>query len=120
MKCYRHNDRDAVGSCKACHKGLCPDCATDLGHGLACKGMHEELVGTYHMIIERNAKIYAAAPRNSWIAPVFYAFMGFIFAGFGYTQQGVSSLAFILGVGFVAFAAILFIRSRQMFGSACE
>lgn len=42
MKCYYHNDRDAVGQCKSCGKGLCTQCQVDLGKGLACKERCEE------------------------------------------------------------------------------
>ena len=35
MKCFHHPDRDAVGSCKTCGQGFCPECAVELGHGLA-------------------------------------------------------------------------------------
>jgi hypothetical protein len=42
MKCFYHNDKDAVGICKSCEKGLCIDCAVDLGKGLACKNHCEE------------------------------------------------------------------------------
>lgn len=41
MKCFNHNEIDASGQCKHCYKGLCKKCVTDLGHGLACKGVHE-------------------------------------------------------------------------------
>ncbi len=117
MHCYNHHDREAVGTCKACHKGLCPDCANDLGHGLACKGKHESLVETYNMIIDRNAKVYGAAPKNMYLAPLFYLFMGLVFAWFGYTsKQGLSSLTFILGVGFVIFGVTVFIKNKQIFG----
>ena len=36
MNCYRHPSRPAVGSCKACSKGLCLECAHDTKSGLAC------------------------------------------------------------------------------------
>ena len=36
MNCYRHPSRPAVGSCKACSKGLCLECAHDTKNGLAC------------------------------------------------------------------------------------
>ena len=121
MRCYRHHEREAVGTCKACGKGLCEDCTSDLGHGLACKGEHEELVKTYNMIIERNAALYTAAPKNIWIAPAFYAFMGALFAWFGYTsREGMASLTFILGAGFIVFALVLFVRNRQAFTTSCE
>lgn len=36
MNCYRHPSRPAIGSCKACSKGLCLECAHDTKNGLAC------------------------------------------------------------------------------------
>ena len=44
MNCFNHPDVPAVGICKACQKGLCMECAVDLGHGIACKS-HQEEVG---------------------------------------------------------------------------
>ena len=36
MNCYRHPSRPAIGNCKACHKGVCHECAYDTNGGLAC------------------------------------------------------------------------------------
>ena len=36
MKCFLHNQCDAVGICQNCGKGLCTECVIDLGSGLAC------------------------------------------------------------------------------------
>ena len=43
MNCFNHPDVPAVGICKACQKGLCKECAFDLGHGIACKNHREEV-----------------------------------------------------------------------------
>lgn len=42
MKCFYHQDRDAVGVCKSCERGVCSECAVDLGKGLACKDRCED------------------------------------------------------------------------------
>ena len=121
MKCFKHPEKDAIGMCKACNKGLCADCANDLGHGLACKGEHEEMVETYNMIIERNAKVYTSAPKNILIAPIFYAFMGAVFVWTGLTsRQGVTSFIFILGAGFIVFAIVMYLRNRKLFVSQVD
>ena len=118
MNCFNHMDISAVGTCKACSKGICSDCATDMGHGLACKGVHEEMVETYNTIIQGNAKVYKNAGTNTLIGPLFYLFMGLIFAGFGFfSNKGVAGLPFILGVGFVVFGVICFIRNKETFGN---
>ena len=43
MNCFNHLDVPAVGICKACQKGLCMECAVDLGHGIACKNHREDV-----------------------------------------------------------------------------
>jgi hypothetical protein len=42
MNCFRHQDSSAVGLCKTCFKAVCPECAADVGNGLACKNSCEE------------------------------------------------------------------------------
>ena len=41
MKCFYHNNQDAVGVCRHCLKGLCNDCAVDFVDGIACKNTCE-------------------------------------------------------------------------------
>ena len=36
MLCFNHAGMQAVGVCKSCMKGLCPDCVIDSGKGLVC------------------------------------------------------------------------------------
>jgi hypothetical protein len=117
MNCYNHPDVSAIGTCKACSKGLCKDCVTDLDHGLACKNKHETEVENINMIISKNTRIYSSASQNTIIAPMFYLFMGLLFAGFGYTSKGgVTDLPFMLGIGFIIFGIVNFVRNRAIFG----
>lgn len=43
MECYRHEGRPAVGCCRHCFKGVCRECAVDVGGGLACRDECEEI-----------------------------------------------------------------------------
>jgi hypothetical protein len=119
MHCFNHQETNAIGTCKACSKGLCAECTTDLGHGLACKNQHEEMVETYNSIIEKNSKIYSAAPKNILIGPIFQLFMGLTFVFYGYrSHDGVTGLPFMLGLGFIAFALVTYLRSKALFNAA--
>lgn len=119
MNCFNHSDKSAIGSCKFCSKGLCLDCATDLGHGLACKNKHETQVENINMLISKNTQVYASAPKNALIAPIFYLFMGLVFAGFGYfSKGGMTDLPFVLGIGFIAFGVVVFIRNKKLYGKS--
>ena len=116
MNCFNHQDVSAIGLCKSCNKGLCSECAIDLEHGLACKDKHEEQVKALDMIISKSTKIYSSASQNTLIAPIFYLFMGLVFAGFGYfSRGGVTGLPFVLGIGFIVFGVVIFIKNKQIF-----
>jgi hypothetical protein len=41
MKCFYHRERDALGICKSCLKGICDECAIGVGNSLACKERYE-------------------------------------------------------------------------------
>jgi hypothetical protein len=116
MNCYNHEDKSSVGICKACGKGLCPECVTDMGHGLACKDEHEEMVETYNFIIEKNNKVYSEANKNILIGPIFLLFMGIVFIWSGIiSRQGLPNMAFIMGIGFIVFSIVIFIKNRELF-----
>ena len=44
MKCETHQDRDAVGLCLACHRGICAECRTFVQDTVACLGRCESRV----------------------------------------------------------------------------
>ena len=46
MKCYNHPDRDAVGVCTVCGRGVCQDESLSIGGRLYCKADAERLIGT--------------------------------------------------------------------------
>lgn len=113
MKCFNHETREAVGLCKHCSKGLCRDCYSDLGHGLACKNTHEREVENINSLIENNKRAYEAHPRNKFLMPIFYLFMGTSFMIFGF-KMGFDSLTFILGIGFVVCGIVMLINSNKL------
>src|SRR4051812_13686618 len=103
MHCYNHTDRDAVGTCKACCKGLCTECAMDLGFGLACRDLHEKRVVEIEELISRNASVQRVAGRAKYAAPAFYLFMGALFTAYGVAFSKSDYFLVILGIGFLSF-----------------
>jgi len=118
MHCFNHPDRMAIGTCKACCKGLCTECAIDLGHGLACKDRHEATVETYNSIVTRNATVYSAAQKGgSLLLPAFFAFMGLVTIGTGlFAGRRVSDSGLLMGAGFMVFGVIFYFYNRRVFG----
>ena len=86
MKCFYHNDKDAVGTCKSCEKGLCIDCAIDLGKGLACKNHCEEdakkIINVQQENIQfasRTSKIIQSTKTGGFLISSFYVVLGIAF-----------------------------------------
>jgi len=61
MRCFYHQDREAVGVYKACGKGICAECAVDLGEGLACKTRCEDQSRKIIELVDRNLERLATA-----------------------------------------------------------
>ena len=105
MKCFFHQDRDAVGVCKSCERGICPECAVDLGKGLACRGRCEEDARKIITAIEINAR---SAPgvttmlRQARSTKLHFAFFFLVF-GMMFFAWGLSSSVYLS----VAFGALL-------------
>ena len=88
----------------------------DLGHGLSCKGPHEEIVESFNSILKLNSRAVAAGPRNMYISPIFFAVMGSIFMWFGYNKyEGIQNLSFVMGAAFLVYAIVLFVRVRAIY-----
>lgn len=86
MKCFHHPQVDAVAICKNCHKGLCADCAADLGNGVACKGRCEAEVAALSDLQQRNKTAYLKAANA-------YNKQAILMAGFGSLAALVGLLA---------------------------
>jgi len=113
MNCFTHQDRAAVGSCKACFKGLCVACAADLGHGLACKGLHEVRVGDIENIVSRHVLALKHGHKSSLIAPALYFFMGALFLTIGlFRSYSIEWFPVSMGGGFMVFGVITFFNNR--------
>ncbi|MEI6194808.1 MAG: hypothetical protein WCS42_10810 [Verrucomicrobiota bacterium] len=69
MRCFYHQDKDAVGSCKSCGKGLCVECAVDLGKGLACRGRCEESARAIIAIVDRNIQLSITPAKAQLVVP---------------------------------------------------
>ena len=116
MNCFNHSDVPANGLCKHCFKGLCADCATDLEHGLACKGKHETEVEAVRAMVTRANRQQAAQRGNRYLSPIFFAVFGSLFVGYGLVYPGpATELLKFIGVGFVLYAIVVFRAVRNAF-----
>ena len=56
MLCFYHHDKQAVGLCRYCGKGICSECSVDLGGGLACRNRCEDKVRGVTLMVDQTIK----------------------------------------------------------------
>lgn len=120
MSCFYHHDRESVGGCKSCGKALCPECAVDLGKGLACRGRCEDDVKSLIALVERNIKL---SPQTARIldssrkirsgASAFNLVIGAVFVAWGLTDLERLGFIIILGVCFLAYGIFGLFQVRR-------
>ncbi len=114
MRCFEHQDADAVGLCKACHKGLCQQCAVDLGHSLACVGACEEEARQLHAQVLQNRKSMRTGRRSIYLWPLVFVFMGGSMLINELVRKGpVLNWGTVFGGGITIFALYMFFIYRQ-------
>ena len=113
MKCYYHQDSDAIGLCKACSKGVCVQCAIDAGGGLACRGSCEETVRSINALISGSTNRVASRLRASYFWAAFIVTLGVLFV-LAPLLSGKPMSAFTTATGFVfcAFGVLLAFYQR--------
>ncbi len=117
MVCYYHPDKQAVGQCKHCQRGLCVDCAALVEDLLACRDRHEDQVRSLEEVMRRSMlqsmRIGSVYFRNA----VFYGLVGILFTGFGLMQYrflGYQAVFFMLIGAFLIYAAVAnYMESRK-------
>jgi hypothetical protein len=112
MKCFYHPESDAVGVCKACSKGVCTECAVDVGNGLACKEQCEDEVRAVNAIIEKNKKAYQLIAGVLAILGIVVLLMGLISSGIDSRERLVIDGSTFFGL-FVLLIALLYYRSGR-------
>ena len=121
MKCFNHNENDAVTFCKACGKGLCKECLHDITLGFTCKNNKcIERGETINKILDNNTRVLQTANKQIKSAGFFGIIAGIafiIFALFAYKQYPGSFLPYFLGVigGLSLFSSILRLQRRRLY-----
>ena len=96
MKCFSHQEVEAVGICHICGKALCPDCAQDLGFALTCEGECVVRAERNEKMIFNNALVLGKMKSRTKATLFFYISTGLVFSAFdAFYVQKMTALAFI-------------------------
>lgn len=124
MKCFYHEQRDAVALCKSCHRGLCPDCVSDVPPGVACREKCEDEVRAVNCMLEQGKRSFRANRKLLRSAAVVPFVFGVVFLGWGgvlIKDSNNGSAIVPLGIGILMlFWAITTFRNARNFSDNTE
>lgn len=105
MNCFYHPQVSAVGICKYCQKGICTECAVDLGHGITCKHHQAEVNELYdiHFMNKQSARNMSRVYKQSAVAMSFMGIAGVV-GGLVIGRSGLVLVAIGIGCIFLAIA----------------
>ncbi len=115
MNCFYHPQTVAVAICKNCNKGLCSECASDVGNGIACKGKCESEVLAINAIINRSKTAYQKT-GNVYIAlSIPFGILGLLicFGSFLSKDKDATVGGSFFGFFFIVMSVIFFIYGRK-------
>jgi hypothetical protein len=126
MECFAHEGRPAVGTCRACGKGVCRACAADLGRGIACAGRCEEPARALIAALDQSVRMQGlsgsmlTATRTlwnalAWISLAIGAFVALWALGLPHFREVA-----LLGLPFLAIGAITLRLSRRARAAAAS
>jgi hypothetical protein len=107
VQCYYHQSAAAVGICRNCGRGLCPECAVDLVDGLACRDRCEAKVRSGIALVDT-----ANRQRKTAGTSLFLVITGLVIIGLGGLlwrdgARGPGGLFVLLGGAFIAYGTVL-------------
>jgi hypothetical protein len=115
VRCFYHQDVEAVATCKNCGRGLCPGCGVDVGNGLACPNRCEEEVRELNRVIARNKTAYLKTSRAYVRTAVFYGAVGLVFLGAGFANWRGYGWMLIPAGGIFVLAGLLHYTTGRRF-----
>ena len=115
MVCYNDPSEQACGTCKNCCKGLCKQCATDLGDGLACNATCVDNVVKVNTLIYKNVRTNIHTSNKYNVIGILYTVLGGLMIGLNlliFKKTDVFLIAF--GVFFLVYGIYTISRGLKI------
>ena len=114
MKCFYHQDVDAVGICKSCQKGVCMDCLVEVGHSIACRSTCEEHVGIVDAMVNKSIVTVSSQKKYSHFTPLFLIACGISILFLFFSIDGKFGLPSLLGFVLIGFGVFNHFLNRRL------
>ena len=111
MKCFNHQDRDAVGLCKNCHKALCTGCLVETSAGISCRGPCEQEVAVLGSLMQRAVGTHRKTSRAYQRTAIVFGLMGLVFAAVGVMEE--MTWVLVMGVVCAIGAGFYYLTSKE-------
>lgn len=125
MECFNHHGVAAVAVCKNCGRGVCEDCAADVGNGIACRGACEgrvieanevqeiskKIARRSEAILMRSRKTYAAQATMMAAIGLVPILLGLLYLN---QNPGFGAVLIVFGTVFLFYAAFILRTSRAI------
>ena len=115
MKCFNHADRDAVGICKSCGKGICHECLVEIPDAIACKTERcERRSRLCVQIVDSNPAIVNQANKQLKRQSLALLLIGSLFAGLGLLLLIHNPDSWIMDLLLLVMGALFITHGAQM------
>lgn len=112
MRCYVHSERDAVGTCVSCGKGICEECRVEIVGKNHCKRCAAERA------TRAGSQLEGEEGEKNWLVALLLSiFVGVIGVDrfyLGYVGLGILKLITIGGLGVWALIDVILIAMNQL------
>jgi len=113
MKCFYHQEIDAVGVCRHCFKGICKECAVDFTDGIACKGTCEQKAMATTKMLEVHLTAQKGLNVTKFFGPIFIIIMGLTYCGWAWYCGELFNFTGMLGFVFLCAGIILLVHNLK-------
>lgn len=115
MQCFSHQQNAAIGICAHCGKGICAECVTDTGTGLACSPGCETQIEFKRSISELQKRAVKSS-TSSWSPNMLlYSVLGVLFVvlGITFSEMAPRYLFVALGVACMGYGIYCLFLNRR-------
>jgi hypothetical protein len=112
MNCFNHRDQAAVAVCKACGKGLCPECLAQVGSSIACRDSCENRAAVLDSLIDARLSL----PRLMFFLIAAWGLFFLLWGVLSYSADNAATSLFTAPMGAILLSVgiIATIRSRRL------
>ena len=119
MKCFTHQEIEAVAVCKACGKAVCNECAIESENGISCQQSCSNVLLYKNELYAKQVDHLKNIKRMNLLGSFFSIGVSILFIYFSSQGFGlVYDFVFLLGAGFMVYGIVALLVNMIIFFKA--